>query len=78
MLKIIPFKPSVRYRHVRDFCTLDIKVLSVVHQNSERIKLKIMYINKFSNNAQYTGRGRDGMTDTVSIRVEDYDQWIRI
>lgn len=72
------FMAGATYRHVRDFCTFDIKVIIVDHVNAARTKLKIMYINKFSSSIQYTGRGRDGITDRVTIKAEDYDQWTRI
>lgn len=69
------FKPYVVYEHCNKHASLYMKVLSVIHANSERVKLKINYIVKHTGRVQYTGKGVDHHSDTVCIALKDFKNW---
>ena len=72
------FKSKCTYRHNNPSNTLDIYILAIYNINYKRIKMKVNYINKLNKRLQYTGKGRDGYSDTIEILAENYKDWEKI
>lgn len=66
------------YRHSNPNASLDIVVLAVRHANSLRTKMKIHYHHRINGKSQYTGKGVDQYSDSISIFKDQYEDWTAI
>jgi hypothetical protein len=68
------FVPGKCYQHETGY-TLYIRVLSVRHQNEERIKMKVSFHHLINDRIQYTGKGSYGLTEEIIIKTSDMERW---
>jgi hypothetical protein len=71
------FHKDGSFEHSNPNTTLYIRVLSVIHLNEERIKLKVNYHHKTNDRMQYTGIGATGYSDTIVIKRKDFANWTK-
>jgi hypothetical protein len=64
------------YRHSSPYATCDLKVLKVVHQNEEGIKIKYQLVSRSNGEVFYLDFGP--LNDTTRIKIENLEDWTRL